>query len=194
MAELALLSAVAGGGGGLGIIGTLVGGVGQILGGVAALQQGRFAAEVARANAQAARQQAAAEEIRVRRERVRRIGATRAAFGAAGVTLEGSPLDVLAEQALEAEEDALLVRFGGRVRARQFGLEATLAQQAGTAGLFGGLAGGLGTILTSGIFQPRAAAVPSFRQVGPLTSETFGRSPTGGLRFLSEPPRITQFA
>ncbi len=127
-----------------------------VVGGLAAFQQSRFQAAVASANAKAAKQQAQAEEIRLRRDRVRRIAATRAAFGAAGVALAGTPLDVLAEQALEAEEDALLTRFGGRVRARAFRFQAGAARAGAGGALLGGALAATGTLLGSPLFRPAA--------------------------------------
>lgn len=154
----------AAGAGGLGTLGTVIGGVGTVLGGIASRQQAQFQSAVARSNAIAAQQQAAAEEVRFRRERARRMGATRAAFGAAGVSMEGTPLDILAEQALIAEEDALLIRFGGQQRAREQRLQAQLFEQEGQGALVGGILKGGSTILTSGLFQPSVApsgAAPS---------------------------------
>lgn len=160
MAEIALLAMGAGGalgGAATGALGAVTaGGIGsaliggaQILSGIAGYQQAQFQSAVARANAQAARQQAEAEEVRLRREFVRRQAATRAAFGAAGVGLAGTPLDVLAEQAMIAEEDALLVRYGGRMQAREARLEASLFGRQATGSLLGGFASGLGTVLTA---------------------------------------------
>ncbi len=111
----------------------------QVGGAFAQRRVANFQAEVARQNARAEVQASAAEETRLRREQRRRIGATRAAFGAAGVTLAGTPLEVLSEQALIAEEDALLVRFGGQVRAREERARGALFAAAGQQAFVGGL-------------------------------------------------------
>lgn len=84
-----------------------------------ARENAAFELELAEHNAEAAIQQAAAQEVILRRDRDRRISTTRAAFGAAGVQLQGTPLEVLADEAMEAEEDALLIRFGGERAAEQ---------------------------------------------------------------------------
>lgn len=134
-----------------------------------ARQNAQFELDLAERNAQAAIQQAAAEEVRLRRDRGRRIESTRAAFGAAGVQVQGSPLEVLADEAMEAEEDALLVRFGGEQEAQRvrlagdilarrelqiaLGVETTGQNRAaslraqGTASLISGFAGAAGTAL-----------------------------------------------
>lgn len=114
----------------------------------AAQQNVAFAQEVGERNAQAILAQAGAEETRLRRDRARRLGATRAAFGAAGVQVEGTPLDVLADQVATAEEEALLIRhggvvgaenarIGGAIRARDQRIAAGQAKQQGATSLLG---------------------------------------------------------
>ncbi len=119
----------------------------QIGGGIAGRQAAQFQAGIARQNAVAIVQQAQAREVRLRREQRRRIGLTRASFGAAGVQLPGTPLDVLAEQALEAEEDAQLIRFGGRVRAREQLIRASVFEAQGRGSILGGFSAAGGTFL-----------------------------------------------
>ena len=114
-----------------------------------AKQNAAFAQKVGERNAQAIEAQSAAEEMRLRRDRARRIGATRAGFGAAGVQLEGTALAVLSDQTAEAEEDALLLRFGGltaaqsariggAVTSRNQRILANKAQLKGVSSLLGG--------------------------------------------------------
>lgn len=77
--------------------------------------------EAARAN-QAAREQRAIgqqEAERRRRQGRKQRGAARAAIGASGVQLEGTPTDVLADQAVEAELNANLAEFESGLRARE---------------------------------------------------------------------------
>ncbi len=85
----------------------------------AARQNARFELALGERNAEAAILQAAAEEERLRTDRERRISSTRAQFGASGGQLQGSALDVIADQVMTAEEDALLIRFGGEQAAQQ---------------------------------------------------------------------------
>lgn len=134
-----------------------------------ARQNAKFELRLGDRNAEAAILQAAAEEERLRTDRERRISATRAAFGASGVQLQGSPLDVIADQVMTAEEDALLIRFGGELAAQQarltgailarrelqtaLGVETTGQLRAdalraqGTASLISGIGGAAGTAL-----------------------------------------------
>ena len=136
MAELALIS-------GLGLSAA-----GSIAGGVAAKRQSDFESDVLKQNAIAEQERSAAEEQRLRRDQSKQAGRTRAAFGASGVRLEGTPLDVLADDAMIAEENALLTRFGGDTRAAGLRAQSSAAKRRGRGQLLSGLARGGGTLLT----------------------------------------------
>lgn len=77
--------------------------------------------EAARANQSAREQRRIGEQESDRRERAGRAqrGASRAAIGASGVRLQGTPTDVLADQALENELNANLATFESQLRARE---------------------------------------------------------------------------
>ena len=103
------------------------------VGALGAIQQARssaaaseFNAQVADNNAITAEQNAAADERQQRRTASREAASSRARIGAAGVSLEGSPLDVLEDQALEAELDALNLRYGGKLQASNYRSQAQL--------------------------------------------------------------------
>lgn len=98
-----------------------------VMGAMAALQSGRDQqamanrnAAQARQNAVIAEQNAAAQEESFRREARRRQGARRAAAGASGLQLTGSPLAVLQDAAMEEELDALELRYQGDLKAQGF--------------------------------------------------------------------------
>lgn len=104
-----------------------------VLNAVGTFQQGRaradaseFNAQIAEQNAALARQQGAENADRTRREGRRRAGAIRAAFGASGVSLEGSPIDVLTDQAVENELDALTAENQGLLQSTAFQNTASL--------------------------------------------------------------------
>lgn len=85
-----------------------------------AVQQGRQAEALGAANARAQEQQAAAtrgaaafEEERLRERQRALKSEQRAVLGAAGTTLEGSPLLAMAEDAAAMELDALALRHSG---------------------------------------------------------------------------------
>ncbi len=100
---------------GIAIAGAAIGAIGAIRQGQAAQAAAEFNAKVAENNASSAKLQAKEEERRHRIVARKRIGATRAAIGASGISLEGSPLDVLEENAANAELDALTIRHAGEV-------------------------------------------------------------------------------
>lgn len=107
------------------MLSTGLGAASSILGGIAAQRQGRFEAGLAERNA-------ALEAARLDVNRRRRMGLLRAQIGASGTSLSGSNLDVLVDQEMAAEQDRLLVLFGGRQRA-------AAARYQGTQGLASGL-------------------------------------------------------
>jgi hypothetical protein len=60
------------------------------------------------------------EEMRLRKDARKFMSTQRALYGKAGVTFEGSPIEVMAETAYEAEFDAQILRHGGEVRATAY--------------------------------------------------------------------------
>lgn len=68
--------------------------------------------------------QTASQEAMFRKQTKKFMGDQRTAYGAAGVTTEGSPLEVMAETAAQAEYDALQLRNEGVFRANQYRREA----------------------------------------------------------------------
>lgn len=62
-----------------------------------------------------------------------------AAYGAAGVTLEGSPILVMADTAAEAELDEALIKFEGISRVGALEREAKMQKQYGRSALYGAL-------------------------------------------------------
>lgn len=154
----------------------IIGAAGALTQGLAGFQQARFQQAVAKRNEAAARDQAAAEEERFRRDRQRRIGATRAAFAASGTRVEGSPLEVLADQAMIAEEDALLIRHGGEIRAGEQALRAKVAGQQAAGSLLSGFVGA-GASIGGGYLAAQSRGEPFFGFGGPSTTPRgFGKS------------------
>lgn len=114
----------------------------------AARAAAEYNARMAEMNAIQAEQQAAAEEDRQRRLSYKQLSAMRAGYGAAGVSIEGSPLDVLEESAANAELDALTIRHAGQVRATAFRQEAALERMRGRAEYRAGLLGAASSLLS----------------------------------------------
>lgn len=110
-----------------------------IAGGVGAYQQGRYLQRVSEENARMTREAARINEQRLRTQRAKGLDELRASIGASGLSVLGSPLELLGDEAAQAEMDALTVRHGGQVQARQQRIEGELAAAQGRAGLIGGL-------------------------------------------------------
>src|SRR5262245_58059242 len=99
------------------IVGTVVAAAGAVSSGIAQSHAADYSAQVAQQNAQLAKQQAQQNaEIQAAQAR-QQLGATAAAYGASGVTAEGSPLDVLASSAYKAEMDRQTILYDGRIKA-----------------------------------------------------------------------------
>lgn len=72
-----------------------------------------YNAQLAARDARIEKQKALSAEERHRRESVIRRGGVRAAYGASGVQMVGSPVDVMADMAAEEELEALFIRYQG---------------------------------------------------------------------------------
>ncbi|MPZ43949.1 MAG: hypothetical protein GEV05_11180 [Betaproteobacteria bacterium] len=107
------------------IAGTAFSVAGAISGASSQANAAKYNAQVAERNAQVSRAGAAADAQTLDRRARQRIGAARAAYGAAGVDLEGSPLDVLEQSAAEAEMDKMNILYKGELQA--MGMQDTAA-------------------------------------------------------------------
>jgi len=99
--------------------------------GKAAEDMANYNAAIAQRNAGIARQQAQTDVEAQQRDKDRRLGSIVAAYGASGVALEGSPLDVLEASAVEAEREKQNILYRGELRALGYFDEAALATMAG---------------------------------------------------------------
>jgi hypothetical protein len=127
-----------------------------------AVQQAQAARETAKTQQKVAaynvavqQQQAALEKERIEDRRRQVIAAQRAGYGAAGVTAEGSPLDVMIETAKESGYDAALSAYNAQLGAQRASMAGMLAQQEAraqeTAAYYqagGSLLSGIGTGIT----------------------------------------------
>lgn len=137
-----IVSAVASG------IGTGISVMGQIEQGRSQKKWGEYNAQVAERDAETARMNAEYEAGLKRKESERLLGRQRALYGKAGVTLEGSPLLLMAETAAESEMDALMIERGGKLQAQRYRSEATLSKMKGAAAQRAGYYGAGSTLLT----------------------------------------------
>ena len=130
---------------------------GAVMSAVGAIQQGKAAknaanynAAIATNDARIAELQAQAEESRHRRMARKAIGGIRAAYGASGVTLEGTPTDVLYESVANAESDALNIRYGGLLRSQGFMNTAQLDRMQGKNAQTAGYMNAASSLLSGG--------------------------------------------
>lgn len=123
--------------------------VGSIQQGYAQKQVNQFNAQVAENNAASARAAAALDEANVRRRNEAIQGSVRARAAAATGDLGGSPLDLLASNASEAELEALTARYSGEVAAGRQESQAQLDQMLGKQAVMRGYAGAAETLLST---------------------------------------------
>jgi len=79
----------------------------------------RYNAEVARQNAEYIRQAGAIEEEKQREKGRRLLGTQQALYGKAGVTGEGTPLEIMADTAMDLEKEALTIRYNYDIQVRR---------------------------------------------------------------------------
>lgn len=133
------------------IVGGLMQAQGQIQAGDAAGDAYDFNANVSEQNAQQAIKLSAQDERRQRIHGRKAVGDMRSAYGASGVTIEGSPSDVLAESMASAELDALNIRYAGESKAANFRNEASIARFNGANARSSARMGAAATIIGSAI-------------------------------------------
>lgn len=102
-----------GAGGAMQGIGGFLGGIGSMKAGQAAEDAANYNAEQLRYNARLAKEKAQRDEATLRVSARKQIGQARANYGASGIQLDGSALDILEESAVAAETDALYIRYQG---------------------------------------------------------------------------------
>ncbi len=124
---------------------------------ISTMAQAQAQSRAATYNAQAAensatysRQIGAENERRQRVQNTKALGSIRAKYGASGITLDGSPSDVLAESAANAELEALMARHSGIVEAIGYGNSARLDRSRAGAARTGGYLGAAADLLKTG--------------------------------------------
>lgn len=118
---------------------------GGALAAMGAMQQANAQAEastynaaLAERNAIVARGQTDADVAAFRQQMTLREGSLIAGYGAAGVTEEGSPLDVLGMSAANAKRDELMIQYKGDLAGLGYRETATLNRMQGTQAIEGG--------------------------------------------------------
>ena len=124
----------------------------------------RYNAQVAEQNAMAAQRQAEADAERQQRQIDRQLAKRRTAVSAGGVSMEGSPLDLLEDLAMEGQLDVLGIRQRGLSEARQFSIAASRSRSESRAAMQEGLLGA-GRQVTSGVASIAGSYKPSGKPV-----------------------------
>lgn len=119
---------------------------------------GNYNAQVAEQNAIQSEQQAAEEERRFRIQSKKQLGDMRASYGASGVSMEGSPSDILGESAATAELDALTIKHQGAVKAQAYKQEAVLQRFYAKQGRLAGYLGAAGVVASKAAQASKASA------------------------------------
>lgn len=130
------------------IAGTAARAIGAIQQGSAARAAGDYNATMLEQSAAVERQQTAAREDAKRREARMVMGSQRAAFAQSGGGMGGSAADVMQQSAINAELDALTLRYEGDLRARGMQTEAASERFAGRQAQRQGYFGAAGSILS----------------------------------------------
>lgn len=126
-----------------------IGAVGAITNSQSEASADKYNARIAEQNAVGAMQQAQSTALLQQEQARRSIGATTAAYGASGVTMSGTPLDVLANSAATAERDRQNIMYKGQLQAAGYLDQASLDRASATNALNQGWMKAAG-ILTSG--------------------------------------------
>lgn len=114
-------------------VGTAMSAAGAMQSAQAQSSAAEFNAAQATNNAASARAQASQDAMLQSRTARQKIGAAEAAYGASGVTMEGSPLDVLESSAASAELDRQTILYKGELRAMGYANSSLLDTMQGNA-------------------------------------------------------------
>lgn len=126
----------------------MISAVGSVFGGMQAAQQSRAQAQLLDRQAQMTFQQGEYQAGKTQDNVDRTIGQQIAAVGGSGVTLAGSPTDVIASTASEGALDTGAIRWGARVNAQNFEYQAAQERRNATSQVIGGVLGGAGQLAT----------------------------------------------
>lgn len=129
--------------------GGMISAYGQMKSGDTAESAYNFNANVAEQNARQAELISAQEERQTRIIGKKAIGEMVTGYGASGISMEGSAMDVLAESVAQVELDALNKRYEGKSKAINFRNEATISRYQGSQAKAAAYYGAAATLMTS---------------------------------------------
>jgi len=148
-------------------------------------QTAKYNARVAEMQAEAIRRQGKLQQYRLKRAKRRMLGKQRALYAKAGLSLEGTPLEVLADTAAQYDLDLATSRYNTEVGARSSLYEADYQRYAGKQAYRAGLLGMGETLLTAGLamksFLPKSGGTIIGGRGGKFTGmqmTPYGTAPT----------------
>ena len=126
-----------------------------------------YNARLEQEKAQAAQQQASAQAAIVDQANRRKLGQTAAAYGAAGVEMQGTPLEVMSDQATTGEMNRQLTLYAGTINSNmamgQSALDSAQASMVQSSSYLSGassLLGGAGKAM-GGLYTPKSTTGPT---------------------------------
>lgn len=127
----------------LGIIGAVVGAAGSVMSGMMAAQASQQQAQAYERQAALERQQAAYNADQQQHKAIKLLSSQRAAFLGAGVSLAGTPTDVIVDTTQQTDLDVQAIKYNGEIKAQNFEMQAralrTKAEGQQIGGFFGAL-------------------------------------------------------
>lgn len=162
-------------GGGLGIASGALGAFGSIFSGIQQSQASDFNARVDRQQAKQSIAESQADAEQTRTDNERKLGSAEAAFGASGVDLSGSPLDVLSDLATQGELSRRLILYKGKTEANKYLAQSAIDSSKSGSAMGAGILGAGTTFLTSALQLGQDTAKPTL----PLKALTVPLVPAG---------------
>jgi len=127
----------------LGIIGGVISAMGSIMAGQASANAANAQAAAYQRQAAAERQQAEFNANMQQEKAIKLISTQRAGYLAAGVSLQGSPLDAIADTTRQTDLDVQAIKYNGEIKAQNFEAQALAfkakADAAQTSGIVGAI-------------------------------------------------------
>lgn len=159
------------------LIGTAINSYGEAETGIANRNAGNFNAAVDERNATLATQQGDAEALMEARRGEKRLGAMRANYGASGVTVEGSAMDVLENSASDAKLNEQNIKYNAHLKSIGFSENAILDRYRAHYMLTASQYAASGTLLSGGAkaYEQRDRSTPD---TGTPVSGSFGSTPS----------------
>lgn len=164
---------------GVGLAGTALSAGSQYVAGRTRRKAYEYNAKVSEANALASRQKAAREEEIQRGKLGRIVGTQKAAFGAAGVAMEGTPLSIIADTIYQGEKEAEYIKYGGEMESARYLNEARMNRY------YGKMAGRMGTIEAGSTFFTGLGRA-GLGYLGMKNKEYKTKNPWGPTGYLTE--------